>query len=67
MDALGQVIDLPLIATVGLIFAVTLIGAYLRSSRRDQCLKAFEGYHVTLERGERQGRLGRVGVGIDRA
>ncbi len=25
-------------------------GAYLRSNRRDQCLKSFEGYHVTLER-----------------
>ncbi len=50
MELLGQFIDLSLIATVSLIFAITLIGAYLRSNRRDQCLKSFEGYHVTLER-----------------
>lgn len=43
-------IDWSLIATIALIFAVTLIGAFLRSSRRDVCLKAFNGYHVTLER-----------------
>ena len=43
-------VDWSLIATIGVIFAVTLVGAYLRSSRRDSCLKSFEGYHVTLER-----------------
>lgn len=47
MDGL---IDWSLLATIGVIFGVTLFGAYLRSSRRDACLKAFNGYHVTLER-----------------
>ena len=50
MDALGQIFDLPLLATISLIFGITLLGAYLRSSRRDECLRGFEGYHVTLER-----------------
>jgi len=27
-----------------------MVGAYLRSSRRDPCLKSFDNYHVTLER-----------------
>lgn len=45
----GEVFDVTLLATVGLIFVVTLIGAYLRASRRDPCLKSFAGYDVTLE------------------
>ncbi len=49
-NALGQIFDVSLLATVGLIFLVTLVGAYLRSSRCDPCLKSFEGYHVTVER-----------------
>jgi hypothetical protein len=28
---------------------VTLFGAYMRSRQLDDCLKSFEGYHVTLE------------------
>ena len=47
MDGL---IDWSLLATLGLIFGATLLGAFLRSNRRDVCLKAFNGYHVTLER-----------------
>lgn len=39
-----------LLATVGLIFLVTLFGAYLRSRIRDRCLKDFVGFHVTIER-----------------
>ena len=50
MGEILQVFDVSLIATVGLIFFITLFGAYLRSSRRDPCLKAFADYHVTLER-----------------
>jgi hypothetical protein len=50
MEALSQVFDVTLLATVGLVILITMIGAYLRSSHRDPCLKAFANYHVTLER-----------------
>ncbi len=43
-------IDLSLIITVGVIFFLSLTGAYLRSRARDRCLKSWEGFHVTLER-----------------
>ena len=39
-----------LFITIGLIFLVTLLGAYLRSRFRDRCLKDFVGFHVTIER-----------------
>lgn len=42
--------DTSLLITVALIFLVTLIGSYLRSRRKDPCLRSFEGFHVTLER-----------------
>jgi hypothetical protein len=42
--------DLSLLITIGLIFIITLIGAYMRSIRKDRCLKSWEGFHVTLER-----------------
>ncbi len=45
----NEVFDVTLLATIGLIFAATLIGAYLRARRRDPCLKSFTGYTVTLE------------------
>ena len=41
--------DLSLIITLGAIFLITLIGAYLRSIVRDRCLKSFVGFNVTLE------------------
>jgi hypothetical protein len=41
--------DLSLIITLGVIFLITLIGAYLRSTVRDRCLKSFVGFTVTLE------------------
>ena len=50
MDAFFDVFDVTLLATGGLVILITMIGAYLRSSQRDPCLKAFEHYHVTLER-----------------
>ena len=43
-------IDYSLIITIGVIFFLSLVGAYLRSTTRDRCLKAWEGFHVTLER-----------------
>lgn len=43
-------IDVSLLITIGLIFIITLIGAYMRSTRKDRCLKSWEGFHVTLER-----------------
>jgi len=42
--------DFSLLITIGLIFVLTLVGAYIRSRRRDRCLKAWEGFHVTVER-----------------
>ena len=50
MDAFYDIFDVTLLATGGLVILITMIGAYLRSSQRDACLKAFEHYHVTLER-----------------
>lgn len=41
--------DVTLLATIALIFLASLVGAYLRASRRDPCLKSFVGYHVTFE------------------
>jgi RsiW-degrading membrane proteinase PrsW (M82 family) len=43
-------INWSLFITIGLIFLVTLLGAYLRSRFRDRCLKDFVGFHVTIER-----------------
>ena len=42
-------IDYSLIITIGAIFFLSLVGAYLRSTARDRCLKTWEGFHVTLE------------------
>ena len=52
MVVLYQLFDVSLLATVALIFLVSLLGAYLRASRRDPCLRAFDGFHVTLERAD---------------
>lgn len=43
-------IDFSLLITIGVIFVITLIGAYMRSRRKDRCLAEWEGFHVTLER-----------------
>jgi hypothetical protein len=44
------VLDLSFFISIGLIFFVALVGAYLRSIVKDRCLKSWEGFHVTLER-----------------
>lgn len=41
--------DLSFLFSILLVFLVGLMGAWLRSRRRDPCLASFEGYHVTLE------------------
>ncbi len=43
-------INYSVLTTIGLIFLVTLLGAYMRSRMRDRCLKDFVGFHVTVER-----------------
>ena len=43
-------VDWSFIITLAVILAATLIGSYLRSSRRDQTLKDFDGFHVTVEK-----------------
>jgi hypothetical protein len=50
LQAFYDIFDVTLLATGGLIILITMFGAYLRSNRRDPCLKAFDQYHVTLER-----------------
>lgn len=49
MIGLG-LIDWSFILTIVVVLLVTLIGSYLRSSRKDRCLEDFEGYHVTVEK-----------------
>ncbi len=43
-------VDWSFILTLVVILAATLIGSYLRSSRRDQALKDFDGFNVTVEK-----------------
>lgn len=50
MSWFSQIFDVTLLATIGLIVGVSLVLAFVRTNRRDVCLKCFEGYHVTLER-----------------
>ncbi len=49
MDTPAPLIDVTLLATLGIILVATMVGAYLRSTRRDPCLDSFDGFHVTLE------------------
>ena len=65
MEPSTQLFDVTLLATLGLdIFAATLVGAYVRSRRRDVCLRCFEGFHVTLERADGKIIWGRDGTRI---
>lgn len=45
----APLVDVTLLVTLGVILVATMVGAYLRSTRRDPCLDSFEGFHVTLE------------------
>ncbi|HHY54262.1 MAG TPA: tetratricopeptide repeat protein [Chloroflexi bacterium] len=45
----SEVFDVTLLATIGLVFFATLLGAYIRARRRDPCLKSFVDYVVTVE------------------
>ncbi len=45
-----MLIDWSLIVTLSVIFLITLVGAWLRTRRKDECLKSFDGYQITLER-----------------
>lgn len=47
-----MLIDWSLIVTLAVIFFITLVGAWLRTRRKDECLKSFDGYQVTLERAD---------------
>lgn len=67
-DWFNEVFDVTLLATIGLIFAATLIGAYLRARRRDPCLKSFTGYNVTLEHADGKlvwGKLDLAATGLE--
>ena len=64
----SEVFDVTLLATIGLIFVATLVGAYLRASQRDRCLKSFTGYNVTLEQADGRvvwGTLDLVSTGLE--
>ncbi len=43
-------VDWSFIFTILVILVATLIGSYVRSSRKDRCLKDFDDYHVTVEK-----------------
>ncbi len=43
-------VDWSFILTLVVIVLATLVGSYLRSSRKDRCLMDFDGFHVTVER-----------------
>lgn len=45
----SEMFDVTLLATIGLVFFATLLGAYIRARRRDPCLKSFIDYVVTVE------------------
>ncbi len=42
-------LDTSLLITLGLIFVMTLVAAYMRSTVKDRCLKALQDFQVTLE------------------
>ena len=44
--------DLSFFISIGLVFLLGLIGAYLRSMVRDRCLKSWDGFHITVERAD---------------
>lgn len=46
--------DLSLLVTVGIIFLATFIASALRASRKDLCLRDFDGFHITVEPKEGQ-------------
>lgn len=48
MDWFSQVFDVTLLATIGLVVAVSLVIAYIGSRRRDVCLKCFDRFQVTM-------------------
>lgn len=52
MGWFAEIFDVTLLATIGLIFFVTMVGAYLRTRQVDRCLRSFDGFHVTLERSD---------------
>ncbi|NOX61230.1 MAG: hypothetical protein GXP42_04690 [Chloroflexi bacterium] len=43
-----MIIDWSFIITIAVILLASLLGAWLRARRRDDCLVSFEGFHVTL-------------------
>jgi len=49
---LAAVFDLSFFISIGLVFLLGLIGAYLRSMVRDRCLKSWDGFHITVERAD---------------
>jgi tetratricopeptide (TPR) repeat protein len=64
----SEVFDVTLLATIGLVFFATLMGAYVRAQRRDPCLKSFIDYVITVECAENKviwGRLELASTGLE--
>lgn len=64
----SEIFDVTLLATIGLVFFATLLGAYIRAQRRDPCLKSFIDYVVTVECAENKviwGKLELASTGIE--
>lgn len=64
----SEVFDVTLLATIGLVFFATLLGAYIRAQRRDPCLKSFVDYVVTVEGADDKviwGKLELASTGIE--
>lgn len=54
--------DPSFLVTVSIIFLVTVVGAWLRSRRKDHCLRDFDGYQVTLEQLDNKVAWGKLWV-----
>lgn len=55
-------VDWSFILTLLVILVATLVGSYLRSARRDQALKDFDGFNVTVEKKNNQIIWGEMSV-----
>ena len=49
-ELLAAAFDLSFFISIGLVFLLALVDAYLRSTLKDRCLKSWEGFHITVER-----------------
>lgn len=68
LNWISDTFDVTLLATISFIFLASLVGAYIRGSRRDPCLKSFVGFNVSLERTDHRiiwGKLELAATGLE--